>query len=257
MKFKHDVIGPDFDNADIINFEFDGADLSLRLPKDPDSSPGYVAKQNQKILPTEPNNRWVTHPLGFRIFDMVRQSWSYRDEQSYVRVASEHFDLYLIELPDEIYPELNPLNKQQFLEWLFRFFRLISVRGDESLLNSEVELENMKAHMMPLSIEQIEIHPAGILDWSMLTISMPYEDDDEANANRDPDYFIYIPLNERLFLYIDHSLGILSSESTPITLPKTEILALKREILNEILAHIKVTYSPEVLKLIEEQNSQA
>ena len=254
MKFKHDVIGPDFDSADIINFEFDGVEVSLRLPKNPDSSSGYVAKQDQKILPREPNKRWVTHPLGFRIFDLVRQSWSYRDEQSYVRVASEHFHLNLIELPDEICAKVNPLNKQQFLEWLFRFFRLISVRGDESLLGSEVELENMKAHLMPLSIEQIEIHRAGTLDWPMLTISMPYEDDDEANAKRDPGYYIYIPLTERLFLYIDQSISILSSEGNPVTLPKADILELKSEILSEILSYIKVTYSSDVLQRIQQAN---
>lgn len=254
MRFNHNVLGPDFNKADIVNFEFGSVDVSLRLPKDPDSEGGYVAKQDQKILPAVPNHRWVTHPFGFRIFDLIKQSWSYCDEHSYIHIAIENFHLNLIELPDEICAEVNPLNKQEFIEWLFMFFRLIAIRGDKSLLNSDVELANMKANMMPLSVEQIEIHQADILPWPMLTICAPYEDDEEANAARDPDYFIYIPLSERLFLYIDHSVSIMSSEGAPVTLPKAEILELKSQILNEILTHIKVTYSPEILQRIQHAN---
>ncbi|HTF97192.1 MAG TPA: hypothetical protein VL995_13735 [Cellvibrio sp.] len=254
MRFKYDVIGPDFEDADIINFDFGEAEICLRLPQDMDKQISYVAAWDQKVLPAVPKNRWDTHPFGFRIFDLVRQFWSYYDETTERCVANESFQLNLIELPDEICAEVNPLNKQEFIEWLFKFFRLIAVRGDESLLGSDIELANMKAHMMPLSIEQIEIHHAGLLDWPMLTISMPYEDDEEANAKRDPDYFIYIPLTERLFLYIDQSISILSREGNPVTLPKADILELKSEILSEILSYIKVTYSSDVLQRIQKAN---
>ncbi|HTF84002.1 MAG TPA: hypothetical protein VL987_05415 [Cellvibrio sp.] len=256
MKFQHNVVGPDFSKADIVNFFFSEAEVSLVIPQDPDSTGlGYLASQDQTVLPDEPDNHWVTHPFGFRIFDLVSKSWSYIDQDIEDDVAITHFQLNLIEVPETMREEINPLSKRGFVEWLFKFFRMIAVEGDTSLLGTDVELENMKANMMPLSMEEIELHPAGILNWPMLTIKSPYDDDDEANAARDPGYFIYIPLTESLFLYIDHSVSILSSESSPITLPKSEILKLKRDILMEILANIRVTYSPKILALIEECNS--
>lgn len=255
MKFQHNVVGPDFSTADIVNFFFNDAELSLVIPRNPDSDLGYLAAQDQTVLPNEPNIRWRTHPFGFRVFDLIRKSWPYVDQNSEVDVAIENFDLFLIEVPDTMREEVNPLCKQKFVEWLFKFFRMIAVRGDNSLLGTDTELEKMKANMMPLSLDEIELYPAGLLNWPMLTIKPPYDDDDEANAARDPDYFIYIPLTDRLFLYIDHSVSILSSESDPVALAKTEIRQLKRDILMEILRNIRVTHSPRVLELIKEKNS--
>lgn len=254
MKFKHGVLGPDFDKADIITFDFGDAEISLVIPEDLSEPGGYIASSDQRVLPVEPNHRWTTHPFGLRIFDLVRKIWLYRDEVSENTVASESFRLYLVEVPETMQEEINVLNKPKFADWLFTFFRRIAVGGDDLLLGTDVEQTNMKDWMMPLSLDEIERYDAGLLDWPILTIKPPYDDDDEANAARDPDYFIYIPLSERLFLYIDHSISMISSASTPITLPKTEILELKRAILMEILSHIKVTYSPEVLALIEAKN---
>jgi hypothetical protein len=254
VKFKHEVLGPDFKKADIVTFDFGDAEISLVIPEDLSEPGGYIAPPDQKVLPVEPTHRWTTHPFGFRIIDLLKKSWLYRDEISENTVAKENIDLFLVEVTEDMRKEMDPLAKTEFVEWLFWFFRRISVRGEDSLLGTDVELSNMKDWMMPLSLDEIERYDAGLLDWPMLTIKPPYEDDDEANAARDPDYFIYIPLSERLFLYVDHSISMISSAGNPITLPKTEILELKRDILMEILSHIKVTYSPEILALIEAKN---
>ena len=256
MKFNNNVIGPDFDKADIVSFDFGVAEVSLVLPKDPDSDLGYLAPQNQQQLPTAPDLHWRTHPFGFRIIDLVKKSWSYCDETSGRQVVRENFDLNLIDVPEAMQKETSILSKQKFIDWLFTFFKRIAVRGDSSLLGSDIEVVKMKAYKMPLSKDEIELYPAGRLNWPMLTIDPPYDDSDEANADRDPDYFIYIPLSESLFLYIDHSISIFSSDTNPDALPSLEISQLKRDILMETLAHIKVTYSPDILKLIEEQNSE-
>jgi hypothetical protein len=256
MKFKHNVIGPDFSTADIVTFTFGEADISLPVPQDPDSDHNsiYIAPHDQTNLPVEPNIHWSVHPFGFKVFEMLSASWSYHDEKSELRVAKENFDLKLIEIPDDLRHEIQPLNKCAFKDWLFKFFRMMAVRGDTSLLGTDTELSNMKANMMPLSKEDIELYRAEALDWPMLTIKPPYENDAEANAARDPDYFIYIPISEYLFLYIDHSISIMSRQGNAGSLPKSAILELKRDILKEILANIRVTYSPKILELIKEKN---
>jgi hypothetical protein len=256
MKFNNNVIGPDFDKADIVSFDFGEAEVSLVLPKDPDSDLGYIAPQNQQQLSTAPNFHCRTHPFGFRIIDLVKKSWNYCDEYSEIPLAFENFNLNLIEITDEIRAEMSPLNKQEFIDWLFAFFKRIAVRGDSSLLGSDYELVRMKAYKMPLSKAEIELYPAGRLNWPMLTIDPPDDDADEANTYRDPDYFIYIPLSEKLFLYIDNSVSISSRATDSGAFSTPDILQLKRDILMEILAHIKVTYSPDILQLIEEQNSE-
>lgn len=255
MKFKKNVIGPDFGEADITTFDFGDTDISLILPQEPDSDLGYIAQHDQTHLPDEENNHWSTHPFGFRVFDLVKKSWSYHSEISENTVASENFYLYLIEIPPSMLEEIDPLKKNSFVDWLFNFFRRLSVRGDVSLLGTEAELREMKSHCMPLSLKEIELYNAGIVDWPMLTIRMPNWDEDENYEDIEgPGYFIYIPINERLFLYIDHSITMISSNGNPITLPKADILELKRDILMEILSHIKVNYSSDILELINEKN---
>ena len=256
MKFNNNVIGPDFDKADIVSFDFGVAEVSVVLPKDPDSDLGYIAPQDQRQLPTEPGIYWETHPFGFRVFDLVQKSWNYCDKDSEIPLAFENFNLSLIEVTDEMRAEMNPINKQEFIDWVFTFFRRIAVRGDSSLLGSDYELVRMKAYQMPLSKNEIELYPAGRVSWPMLTIDSPYDDGDEPNTDRDPDYFIYIPLSENLFLYLDNSISISSRATDSGAFSRSEISQLKRDILMETLAHIKVTYSPDILQLIEEQNGE-
>lgn len=252
MKFKHNVVGPDFGHADIVSFDFGRAEISLVIPQEPDSQLGFIASQNQTVLPDEPNNHWSTHPLGFRVFDLVSKSWSYVDERTELRVAINNFYLNLIELPEDMQEAVNSLSNQGFTEWLFQFFRTMAVDGDMSLLGTDRETQEMKRHSMPMSIEEIESYDNGVLSWPMLTIRIPQGEDDEDKYG--PDYFIYIPLTERLFLYIDNSISMTSRNDSPISLSRSEIIQLKRDILMEVLANIRVTYTPEVLALINQKN---
>jgi hypothetical protein len=253
MKFKKNVIGPDFNEADIISFNFGDAEITFALPKDPDRGPGYLAPYDQTQLATASDLHSIVHPLGFRIFNLSENTWCYHDEISERNVVRENCNIKLIEVPEGRQSELNVLSKKALLEWLFTFFRLIAVRGDESLLGSEIEQKNMTDLMMPLSLGSIERYGAGLLSWPMMTISSPYEDNPQANAARIPDYNVYIPLSERWVLYVEHSLYIYYNDHWP-DLSRQELIELQRDILLEILSHIKITYSADVLKRIEELN---
>lgn len=250
MRFSYNVIGPTFDQADLAVFEFDDAEISLRLPRIPDDTLGFVAAQNQKKLGASLDKHWEPHPLGFRCLDLVRQAWEYYDGPSENSVVRQNFKLILVDIPTEMQEEISPLNSEIFLRWLFYFYRLMAIEGDMSLLDTDDGWRMMKEQKMALSVEDIELYDSGLIDWPML----PMGYGTEAYADVDPDYRIYIPINERLFLYVDSSTQILSTDHDAINVPKKDIDKLKRDILMEILSHICVRYSPKVMARIEAKN---
>lgn len=254
MKFSHKVVGPDFDKADIVSFNFGDAEVSLIVPSDPDAdlTLGFIAHHDQTVLPDEPGIHWYHHPFGFRVFDLVRKGWSYYDEDTALCVAASNFVLNLIEVSDAKRALMNPLRKHDIAVWLNTLFGMIAVDGEEDLQGTESESCARELFCMPRSEEDFEWFNSEVMDWPMLTIRIPQGDNDEDRYG--PDYFIYIPLNDRLILHIDSSISIISREGSKIALSKAEIIQLKRDILMEILSCIRVTYSPEILSMIEELN---
>lgn len=250
MKFSNNIVGPEFNRADLVCFDFGNAEISLRLPPQPGSAPSYIAKSDQTDFNDKSGRPWATHPLGFRIKQLIFHSWDYCDETSENTVAKENLMLYLVDIPEDIKPEISPLCKQKFNEWLFYFVRFIAVNGETSLLGSEEEQRGIKAAKLPRSREEIQQYSAGTMEWPIITLG----DSDESYADLEPDHFIYIPISSSSFLYIDHTLSIMCSEDSPLRPPKRDIMPLKREILKEILDHIRVTYSSEIEELIAASN---
>lgn len=250
MKFSNNIIGPEFDRADIVCFDFGKTEISLRLPPQPGSAPSYIASSDQTNIHDNSGRGWDPHPLGFRTKELIFHSWDYWHQPSENTVAKENFILYLVDIPENLQEKISPLHQKTFSEWIFYFVRFIAVDGDTSLFDTEAELCGMKAAKLPCSLQEIEKYSADIMEWPIITLGDSHED----YADIEPNHLIYIPLTQNSFLYIDHTLSVVCGEDSPLSPPKKDIMPLKREILKEILDHIRISYSPEVLELIEAEN---
>ncbi len=236
MRFSLDVIGPDFDNSDLIVFQFSGADLSFRLPDHHGSYNCFLAAQDMTDMSKVSSDAWSQHPLGQKDLRLVKQSWFYDDIESQNHVVLCDFKIELVELAPAEQAQAVHLKPADFEKWLYHHYRLIAVEGVESHLGTEIEALARKEHMMPADMSAIEKLDKDGLVWLTATLG-------HVSIRDRPDWRTYIPLNESSILTVTCSITIFSSDHDSITIPMPELDQLRKDIRDEILDNISVTYS--------------
>lgn len=246
MEFSHDVIGPDFDQADLVSFDFGNVEVSFRLPEHRARYQPFLAPQDLSRVLETPEEEWYLDMSGAWDRRLVKHSWDYIDGPSENLVAVINLEVRLVKLPRDAQQQGVPLSKKLLADWILAYYKAMAIGGTDAVAGTESELRELRQWQMPASLEEIERYAKGALDWLMITkgsVSMG-----------DPRRLIYIPLNEQLMLMFDSSISIISTDHASITISKKEIDQLKRDILMEVLSHIRVNYSPEVQALIQRHN---
>ena len=239
MKFSLNVAGPDFDDAAIVNFEFAQAALTFRLPKHQSNYglPILAKPDLQDISSFEGELR--EHPFGYLYRKIVQQSWYYFDENTQNKVVKFRLDVeHMNLLPEQVESNM-ALRPEKLNQWLFDFLRVMSVDGDESLLGTPAERENMIADEMPLSIDEFEYAKGGLLPWPMVTFGN--------RSGEEPEWQIYIPLDRSSLLELRLDVGVFHYHDQGISIPQEQQDQLRRDIRDEFLSHIHINYSPELL----------
>ena len=126
--------------------------------------------------------------------------------------------------------------------------KLIAVEGDASLLGTEAEKEGLHDWMAPQSIEEFEFVRGGELDWPIITIG-------DIHSSAAPIWRVHIPINQKYILQLELPIKIHSKNHFPSGITKPELDQLRKDIRDEILSHINVTYSPELLQTIRKINT--
>lgn len=242
MKFSLGVIGPDFDEADIVVFDFLDSEVSFSLPKHRGRYDAVLAPQNLTDI-NDFSGRSRKHPFGYIFRTLVRQSWLYDDEKSENEVVLCDFTVQHVELlPDQIEASQH-LSESDLSNWLMMFLRLSAVKGRVDDLGTEVEESAMREQRKPLSIDEFEYVERNPINWPIVTVGTSSADV--------PEWRVYIPVNSSSLLEVSCDIGVVSSDHDSITIPKPELDQLRKDIRDEILGNISVTYSPEFSGLLE------
>lgn len=235
MKFSHDVIGPDFDEADLVVFEFADAEVSFRLPEHWGKHSPTLAEQDLRDL-SNFSGRSRIHPLGYGIKILLKQTWFYNDQASENHVALCNFSIqHITLLPEQIEQRIH-LSEPSLSQWLMRFLRLNAVKGKEADLGTEIEAEAMRAQRKPLSIDEFEYVERKPISWPIVTVG---------GVGLDvPEWRAYAPLSKDSLLEITCDIGIYSSDHESISIPIAELDQLRKDMRDEILSYIRIEYSP-------------
>lgn len=246
MEFSHDVVGPDFDQADLVSFDFGNVEVSFRLPEHRARYQPFLAPQDLSRVLETPKEEWYIDLSGAWDRPLFDQSWDYIDGPSENLVAVINVEVRLVKLPLDAQQQKVPLSRKPLADWVLARYKAMAIGGTDAVPGTESELHQLRHWQMPTSLDEIERYAEGGLDWLITTIG--------SVSMGDPNRVIYIPLNEQLMLMFDSSISIISTDHASITIPKKEIDQLKRDILMEVLSHIRVNYSPEVQALIQTHN---
>ncbi len=247
MEFSHNVVGPDFEQSALVSFEFNDVDVSLRLPEHRGDYPSFVHLQNIRNLENISEKSWREHPFGQRYLILINQTWYYSDRETENYAVITNFDVELMVLTQDEQARQDHLKKTTFDQWLFAMNRLIAVEGIDENLGTEIETRNTEIWQQPKQISDIEKMEKGPVEWLTSTLG-------HIESNRTPKWFTYIPLNKEFLLVVNCDIKILYYEHQTITIPEHELDQLRKDIRTEILDHIAVTYSPELLQHINELN---
>ncbi len=238
MEFSLNVVGPDFEKADLVGFDFADASVALRLPEHWGRYPPTLAGSDLTALDAF-SGKVDKHPFGYLYRMLVKQCWFYSDKASENHVMLCDFFIEHMQLTDREVECRTHLNQNALNNWLMNYLRLIAVEGDETLLNTPAEAEALVAAEIPPSIDQFEFHDAQNIRWPIVTLGN--------GSGIPPEWRIYAPLNREAVLEIRCDIQVFSSDHDSITIPRDQIDQLRRDIRDEILSHIHITYSPELL----------
>lgn len=236
MIFPNGIVGPRFDQGDLVTFVFDNAELIFRVPKVPTDSSSVDELSDLKNFQSVNTNNWSTNDQGFPCMRLSRQLWNYEDGRSFDNVAQTKLYVGIVEAPEEHRRANTFLFREGFesamLAWNSYSF---GERHSEKYLqdSSWPALQN-RYHGRSISQKY--------LDWFVVQLSM--------SSDSNPVHLAMIPINNRFVLMVFIEIKSLhySGRANPYS---EEILKqFERDLFDDFLSHIKLEYSSELIATI-------
>lgn len=116
MEFIHNVVGPDFDQADLVTFDFSNVDVILPLPEH------WGGEGQQFLAPTDLTHiaaeQWFADGAGNNALRLVEHRWAYKNKRNGLEDFLTDLDVLVYELPAEKQSQSVSLNKPAFCNWI-------------------------------------------------------------------------------------------------------------------------------------------
>ncbi|MFO1369277.1 MAG: hypothetical protein U1F46_09800 [Marinagarivorans sp.] len=232
MKFPDFLSGPGFNDGNLVHFECEDVEFSCRLPIIPNYEQRLDALTAKRDFSKYDTSDW--HDGGdCWLYELSRQSWKYEDAISHDDIAISGLTLTLI--LDK--PEANIGNarfnpeeqKKYFVQWFNQNYGAnCGYRGERGDYN-------------------VAFIGGGV------PIGIKLQSPPEIAQLITPKMMAYITLNKDLYLMISFSLDSLHYDNRKNPYSEELLHQLKIDLFDEFLSFIQVTYSGEVLNLVEQQ----
>lgn len=236
MIFPNYLSGPKIENGYFVSFSFDQADFLCRLPEIPNYEQRFDIVSPTRDFTNFDVSSWDDGGDCW-LFKIAYQSWKYEDEISHHDIAICGLTITLI--ADKPGAKLNPdaLNPKAYLEHIINLFASnygpgCAYRGDKG---------DYYAMLVGNGV------PIGV------KMQAPPEMDQLIT----PKMIAYIPLNLDLSLMICFTLNSLHYDDRKNPYSEELLHQFKIDLFDEFLSYIQVTYSGEVLKLVEQQAKES
>lgn len=232
MKFPDFLSGPGFDEGSFVSFDFDGAEFLCRLPIIPNYERRLDKISTKREFTQCDFAEWEDGGDCW-LYDISRQRWRYEDEISHDDIAMCNLNLTLI--ADK--PEANIGNarfnpeeqKNYFIQWFNQNYGAnCGYRGERGDYN-------------------VAFIGGGV------PIGIKLQSPPEIAQLITPKMMAYITLNKDLYLMISFSLDSLHYDNRKNPYSEELLHQFKIDLFDEFLSFIQVTYSGEVLNLVEQQ----
>lgn len=235
MIYPDYIRGPQFAEGDLVTFDFDDAELSLRLPKLPWNRDTTDVVSPQRDFRNADFTDWRQTGFGNVMKSLVKQSWKCDDDITHDDIAYCYLEVIVCELLEDIRDRQLCLNSQTFKKWLFDDF------AQEKVSDSLAQNPLMPSHLNNYLAREIE---RPLINW---IVSQYYGNGED----RPPSPIVYIPINGQFLMNI--SLHLKSIHYPDRQNPYSEELLhqLKLDLFDEFISFIHVEYSGATLETIQ------
>lgn len=242
MNFPGNLIGPKFDDGDFINFQFDGAELSLRAPIVPRNNHGADRLCETRDFRNIDTRNWDTNDQEHPSIELLLQRYCYEDARSLDDIAQCQIFVGLVECKEDAreanvflsYPEFEDI----MIDWHDYTFN--QDHGEKYAHDSTWPALPNRYNGRSITKEHI--------DWFVVELNL--------SLQVKPVQLAMIPINNRFVLmtYIDLQSLHYAGRTNPYS---EELLKqFEKDLFEDFLSHITIDYSPETIATIQSLKSK-
>ena len=241
MIFPKNIIGPQFDNGDLVTFNFDGAELTLRLPTIPNNKHNADRVSPLKDFRNANTQHWDSNDQSLPCLQLSEQRWCFEDGKSLDDIAQCSLYVSLVEASQRDCTQNTLLESTSFIELMLAWM-------DYSFAANEQEIGGVADGDPALGRYRLKSIAKPHLNWLAARVRYVPE------ATACP--VGIVPINNRFIVMV--SLEMESLHYAGRTNPYSDELLkqFEADLFEDFLSHIKIEYSPETIALIDALNNK-
>lgn len=231
MIFPKNIIGPQFDNGDLVTFNFDGAELTLRLPTIPNNRHNADRISPFKDFRNANTQSWDANDQSLPCIQLSEQRWNFEDAKTLDNIARCSLYVSLVEVTQQDFIQNTLLESTSFKKLMLAWMDY-SFAANEKGAHGDFTQDRYNLRLID------KPH----LNW--LGAQVRYVPDAAASPVG------IMPINNRFIVMA--SLEIESLHYAGRTNPYSDELLkqFERDLFEDFLSHIKIEYSPETIATI-------
>lgn len=248
MEYKYNIIGPDFDTADLITFHLDDVDIILPLPEHcSEYGERYIAPREIASIPSE---SWEKDDDESIATLLVNSNWLYLNELDNKHAFTAHFKLVVRRLATDLHSQSIPLNRDTFSNWALKLIHLWVEEQERHYPTSESFEQALKDWQVQETVDNFSVIERDGVQWLLATM-------EHVRMETMPQPFAFVPLNRThsLQIYIELDKMSYSYGGGGSEIPRLEADAMILQFIYDYYKYIRIEYSDELRAEIQRQNS--
>jgi len=237
--YPGNIIGPQFDKSDLVDFKFKGATLTLLLPEIPLETRRIDEVSTIKDFSDVDTQDWELTSEDDPCFTLVSQKWNFEDAKTFDDIASCWVEITLVEVSEQMQQSHMILSKSALKKYFLDAFAR-ALEGEEG---ANMDNPNWPKKDNAFNYKCIKRES---LDWMQIEVCFA--------TGSQPSPLAFIPIDNRYVLNISFHMS--SMHYADRKNPYSDELISKMEfgLFDEYLQSINLRYTSETLQRIQSFN---
>lgn len=248
MEYKHNVVGPDFDKADLVTFHLDDVDIIMPVPEPP-SEFGYreIAPNNVSQIA---DSKWNKDESGTYVTTLAYSNWESLNKLDGLMAFETRFEVLLRRLSPEQQAKSIPLNRLAFAHWALEFMHDWVRLNESEVPNSATFEDALMAWQVQQTVEDFEVIERDGVQWLLATI-------EHVAMGLLAQPFAFVPLNREYLLqiFVESERMSYTSGGGGSKIPREDADAMMIQFIHDYFKLVRIEYSDELRAEIQRQNS--
>lgn len=242
MNYPGNIIGPKFNEGDIVTFTFDDAELTLNAPIVPRNTHGADQVCPIKNFRNVNTHDWDTNDQENPSMELIFQRWCFEDARTLDDIAQCQLFTGIVEVAEN-QRTANALLSPSTFENLMLAWHHYSV-GEE---HDKKHATDPTWPALPNRYNGRSIEKE-YLDWFVVEVKISLQEK--------PVQLAMIPINNRFVLmtFIDLQSLHYAGRTNPYS--EETLKQFEKDLFDDFLSHIKIEYSPELIEQIQSLKSK-